>query len=207
MPPPTMRLVPSGSAAMRPGTRRRFAMRSAASPRICRSHPRLAGSTDCCSASSSRRKPPRAVTVQRSSSCWRKTASTSSCTSRSAPTCDRPHRLGPKPPAGQYGDRGRSRRGRRAVLRRPTPLPRLGRTGARARRGRRADAGRRCGSRWTQGAGVVKALHPFHRFAGRYRNFIEVHLAKSRATAAACGMPVPHVFTTSYLTHDPIPKN
>ena len=60
------------------------------------------------------------------------------------------------------------------------------------------------GSRWTQGAGVVKALHPFHRFAGRYRNFIEVHLAKSRATAAACGTPVPHVVTTSYLTHEPI---
>ena len=36
------------------------------------------------------------------------------------------------------------------------------------------------GSRWTQGAGVVKALHPFHRFHGQYRNFIEVHLAKSR---------------------------
>ena len=36
------------------------------------------------------------------------------------------------------------------------------------------------GSRWTQGAGVVKALHPFCRFHGKYRNFIEVHLAKSR---------------------------
>ena len=27
---------------------------------------------------------------------------------------------------------------------------------------------------------MVKALHPFCRFQGRYRNFIEVHLAKSR---------------------------
>ena len=60
------------------------------------------------------------------------------------------------------------------------------------------------GSRWTQGAGVVKALHPFHCFAGRYRNFLAVHLAKSRATAAASGALLPHVFTTSYLTHDPI---
>ena len=39
------------------------------------------------------------------------------------------------------------------------------------------------GSRWTQGAGVVKALHPFCRFAGRHRTFLEVHLAKGRRTA------------------------
>ncbi len=62
------------------------------------------------------------------------------------------------------------------------------------------------GSRWTQGAGVVKALHPFHRFAGRYRNFVEVHLAKSRRVAAECGTPVPHIVTTGYLTHEPIER-
>ncbi|MCU0247533.1 MAG: UTP--glucose-1-phosphate uridylyltransferase, partial [Bryobacter sp.] len=39
------------------------------------------------------------------------------------------------------------------------------------------------GSRWTRGAGVVKALNPFARFGGKWRNFIEVHLAKSRRTA------------------------
>ena len=60
------------------------------------------------------------------------------------------------------------------------------------------------GSRWTQGAGVVKALHPFCRFQGQYRNFIEVHLAKSRRTAARFGAAVPHVITTSHLTHQPI---
>ncbi len=60
------------------------------------------------------------------------------------------------------------------------------------------------GSRWTQGAGVVKALHPFHRFAGKYRNFIELHLAKSHRTSRRFGTPVPHVVTTGYLTHDPI---
>ena len=60
------------------------------------------------------------------------------------------------------------------------------------------------GSRWTQGAGVVKALHPFHRFQGRYRNFIEVHLAKSRRVSADCAVDIPHVVTTGYLTHDPI---
>ena len=57
------------------------------------------------------------------------------------------------------------------------------------------------GSRWTQGAGVVKALHPFCKFAGAHRTFIETHLAKSRRIGQLAGMPVPHIFTTSYLTH------
>jgi UTP--glucose-1-phosphate uridylyltransferase len=56
------------------------------------------------------------------------------------------------------------------------------------------------GSRWTQGAGVVKALHPFCKFDGAHRTFIETHLAKSRKTAQAAGRALPHVFTTSYLT-------
>ncbi len=60
------------------------------------------------------------------------------------------------------------------------------------------------GTRWTRGAGVVKALSPFARFAGRHRNFIEVHLAKSRRTNSLCGTPLPHVITTSYLTHGAI---
>jgi hypothetical protein len=59
------------------------------------------------------------------------------------------------------------------------------------------------GSRWTQGAGVVKALHPFCKLSGRHRTFIETHLAKSRRTGRIAGMHVPHVFTTSYLTHQP----
>ena len=57
------------------------------------------------------------------------------------------------------------------------------------------------GSRWTQGAGVVKALHPFCKLAGRHRTFLDVHLAKSRRTGRLAGTPVPHVITTSYLTH------
>jgi hypothetical protein len=60
------------------------------------------------------------------------------------------------------------------------------------------------GSRWTQGAGVVKALHPFARLAGHHRTFLEVHLAKSRRTSTQSGATVPHVFTTGYLTHRPI---
>ncbi len=59
------------------------------------------------------------------------------------------------------------------------------------------------GSRWTQGAGVVKALHPFCKFAGRHRTFIETHLAKSRRTSRRAGQPLPHIFSTSYLTHEP----
>jgi len=59
------------------------------------------------------------------------------------------------------------------------------------------------GSRWTQGAGVVKGLHPFARLAGRHRSFIEVHLAKTRRASRACGLAVPQVFTTSHLTHPP----
>ena len=60
------------------------------------------------------------------------------------------------------------------------------------------------GSRWTQGAGVVKALHPFCRLGGRHRTFIEVHLAKSRRIGRLADRPLPHVITTSYLTHAPI---
>ena len=63
------------------------------------------------------------------------------------------------------------------------------------------------GSRWTQGAGVVKGLHPFAKFAGRHRSFIEVHLAKTRRTGREAGMSVPHVFTTSHLTHAPIEQH
>jgi hypothetical protein len=59
------------------------------------------------------------------------------------------------------------------------------------------------GSRWTQGAGVVKALHPFCKLAGRHRTFIETHLAKSRRVSRLAGVPIPHIFTTSYLTHRP----
>jgi hypothetical protein len=60
------------------------------------------------------------------------------------------------------------------------------------------------GSRWTQGAGTVKALHPFAKLRGKHRSFIETHLAKSRATSLLCGVPITHIFTTSHLTHAPI---
>jgi hypothetical protein len=60
------------------------------------------------------------------------------------------------------------------------------------------------GSRWTQGAGVVKALHPFCKLGGRHRTFVETHLAKSRRVSHEVGTDLPHLFTTSYLTHQPM---
>ncbi len=60
------------------------------------------------------------------------------------------------------------------------------------------------GSRWTRGAGVVKALNPFAKLGGRHRSFIEVHLAKSRRISQLYGAILPHLITTSYLTHRPL---
>jgi hypothetical protein len=53
----------------------------------------------------------------------------------------------------------------------------------------------------------VKALHPFARLAGRHRSFVEAHLAKSRRSGRAHGAWLPHVFTTSYLTHTPLTES
>ena len=60
------------------------------------------------------------------------------------------------------------------------------------------------GSRWTEGAGVVKGLYPFHQFAGKHRSFLEVHLAKSKKTGHQHNRHFPHVITTGYLTDHPI---
>ena len=59
------------------------------------------------------------------------------------------------------------------------------------------------GSRWTGGAGTCKALHPYAKLGGRHRTFIETHLAKSRKAGRTYGAPIPHIFTTSYLTQGP----
>ena len=60
------------------------------------------------------------------------------------------------------------------------------------------------GSRWTQGAGVCKALHPFYQFAGKHRSFLEVHLAKNRKTSSQHNASIPHLITTSHLTDQAI---
>ena len=61
------------------------------------------------------------------------------------------------------------------------------------------------GSRWTEGAGVVKGLHPFAQFDSQHRSFLEVHLAKTRK--ASSGKPITHVFTTGYMTHQPMEEH
>jgi len=60
------------------------------------------------------------------------------------------------------------------------------------------------GSRWSRGAAVVKPINPFVKIEGKFRTFMEIHLAKSRKTGKLSGRTIPHVFTTSYLTHDAI---
>ena len=60
------------------------------------------------------------------------------------------------------------------------------------------------GSRWTKGAGVIKALNPFCKLNGKHKSFIEIHLAKSNKTSRLYEEKIQHVFTTSYLTHNPI---
>jgi len=57
------------------------------------------------------------------------------------------------------------------------------------------------GSRWTTGAGVIKAINPFVEIDGRHRSFLEIHLAKTHRAADRFGAPPPHVISTSFLTH------
>jgi galactokinase/mevalonate kinase-like predicted kinase len=63
------------------------------------------------------------------------------------------------------------------------------------------------GSRWTTGAGVVKAVNPFVMLEGRHRSFLELHLAKTRKAMREAGAAIPHVVTTSYLTHPAIERH
>lgn len=60
------------------------------------------------------------------------------------------------------------------------------------------------GSRWTNGAGVIKALNPFVEIMGRHRSFLEIHLAKTKKTALTYNANIPFIVATSYLTHKPI---
>jgi hypothetical protein len=60
------------------------------------------------------------------------------------------------------------------------------------------------GSRWTQGAGVVKALNPFCRMGGQWRSFLDIHFAKTRRVAKQFGISPLHIVTSGYLTDRPI---
>jgi hypothetical protein len=50
----------------------------------------------------------------------------------------------------------------------------------------------------------VKAINPFCKIGDAQRTFIETHLAKSRRTMKQFGIKIPHIISTSYLTHDAI---
>ncbi len=63
------------------------------------------------------------------------------------------------------------------------------------------------GSRWTTGAGVVKAVNPFANIDGHHRSFLEIHLAKTRKVQRQFAVQIPHIVTTSYLTHDAIERH
>ena len=60
------------------------------------------------------------------------------------------------------------------------------------------------GSRWTKGAGVIKALNPFADIGGKHRSFLEIHVAKTKRTAQLFKASPPHIIATSYLTYQPI---
>ncbi|RLD12415.1 MAG: UTP--glucose-1-phosphate uridylyltransferase [Chlamydiae bacterium] len=60
------------------------------------------------------------------------------------------------------------------------------------------------GSRWCEGAAVVKAINPFVVMKRKHRTFVEVHLGKTSEMKHRYEQPVQHVFTTSYLTHEPL---
>jgi UDP-N-acetylglucosamine pyrophosphorylase len=62
------------------------------------------------------------------------------------------------------------------------------------------------GSRWTKGAGVIKAINPFIQMKDVHRSFLEIHLAKNKKTSALYVAQIPFIVSTSYLTHRPIEK-
>ncbi|MBX2840865.1 MAG: UTP--glucose-1-phosphate uridylyltransferase [Flammeovirgaceae bacterium] len=60
------------------------------------------------------------------------------------------------------------------------------------------------GSRWTKGAGVIKALNQFIEIDGEHRSFLEIHLGKTKKVAQKYKAKVPHIVATSYLTQSAI---
>lgn len=62
------------------------------------------------------------------------------------------------------------------------------------------------GSRWTGGAGVVKALNPFCKLKGKHWSFLDIHVAKCSRSGLEYGRNIPLVITTSYLTQTPISR-
>jgi len=63
------------------------------------------------------------------------------------------------------------------------------------------------GSRWTTGAGVIKAVNPFIDLGGKHRSFLEIHVAKTRLATQRYGAVFPHIVSTSFSTHEPVHKH
>lgn len=62
------------------------------------------------------------------------------------------------------------------------------------------------GSRWTKGAGVIKALNQFADFKDVHRSFLEIHLNKTRRSSKLFNTAIPHIIATSHLTQSAIEK-
>ena len=62
------------------------------------------------------------------------------------------------------------------------------------------------GSRWTKGAGVIKAINSFVDMFGKHRSFLEIHLAKAQRIVDTYRAHIPFVIASSYLTHNAIEK-
>lgn len=63
------------------------------------------------------------------------------------------------------------------------------------------------GTRWTTGAGVIKAVNPFVVLDGTHRSFLEIHLAKTRRVERKHNVRIPHIVSTSFLTHHAIARH
>ena len=80
-----------------------------------------------------------------------------------------------------------------------------GRSDARLiRRNRSRDSGSGRGQPLDTRRGRSESVASVLQARRRHRTFLETHLAKSRKICAEAGNYIPHVFTTSYLTHAPI---
>ncbi len=121
----------------------------------------------------------------------------------------RPDRPLPQPTPDRH--RHSRRRGRGPPGRRLVPIAggRRARLSSALRRGEVAvvSLAAGVGSRWTTGAGVVKAINPFVMLEGRHRGFLELHLAKTRRVGRQFGAMPPHIITTSFLTHDAVQRH
>ncbi len=62
------------------------------------------------------------------------------------------------------------------------------------------------GSRWTKGAGVIKALNQFAEFEHTHRSFLEIHLNKTKQSSELFNVAIPHIIATSHLTQSAIKK-